>query len=179
MASPLTHALWTKTKAFAKCTTKCTQVEYYRNMNAAAETLQLVALTPKPFGTEAENIIVECFGLEPRENSQHDGKLEGKKLEVKCARWHAPRGNVGGDCNWLHLEEGHDFQYVIFALLDFQDWKCWIMTKARLFGEMREKGVLKKQGEEGWTVNKCKIEQYLTPVNFKADILDFMQKNPV
>jgi len=174
MTSPLSHANWTKTTAFSKCSTKDTQVDYYRKNNASPEVIKLVALTPKPFGTEAENIIVESFGLDPRDNTQHDGKLRGKKLEVKCARWHA----VGGDCNWLHLEEGHDFQYVIFALLDFQDWKCWIMTKPRLFGEMREKGILKKQGEEGWTVNKCKIEIHLTPIYSQADIIDFMEKNP-
>jgi hypothetical protein len=175
MLSPLLYASWTKTKAFANCTTKCTQVQYYKNNNAGTEVLQLVALTPKPFGTEAENIVMECFNLEPRDNTQHDGKLNGKKLEIKCARWHA----TGGDCNWLHLEEGHDYQYVVFALLDFQDWKCWIMTKPRLFGEMREKSILKKQGEEGWTVNKSKIESYLTPIYSQADIIDFMKKNPV
>jgi len=175
MTSPLLHSSWTKTNAFTNCTTKCTQLQYYRNKDASAETLQLVALTPKPFGTEAEKIVVECFGLEPRENSQHDGKLKTMKLEVKCARWHA----VGTDCNWLHLEEGHDFQYVIFALLDFHDWKCWIMTKARLFGEMRDKCILKKQGEEGWTVNKSKIESYLTPIYSQTDIINFMEKNPV
>jgi hypothetical protein len=44
---------------------------------------------------------------------------------------------------------------------------------------MRDKGVLKKQGEEGWTVNKSKIEQYLTPIYSKADIVRFMQENPI
>lgn len=131
------------------------------------EVLQLVDLESKPFGTESEKILQEIFQLAPRTSSQNDGTRHGKKIEIKCARYWAGKD----DCKWQHLEPDHDYQYVLFGLLDFQGWKVWGIQKSLLMGDMREKKIVTYQGKQGWWVTKSAILPYLTPIH-SIDELD-------
>ena len=129
---------WKKTKTFKSIKDKETQIKYYKRMKSCEEVLQLVDLESKPFGTESEKIIQEIFNLGPRTSSQNDGTRLNKKIEIKSARYWAGKDN----CVWQHLEPEHDYEFALFALLDFQGWKVWGIKKSFLMGEMRDKKIL-------------------------------------
>lgn len=162
---------WKNTKTFTSIKDKETQIKYYKRMNSCEEVLQLVDLESKPFGTESEKIIQEIFKLDPRTSTQNDGTRKGKKIEIKSARYWAGKDN----CVWQHLEPDHDYEYVLFVLLDFQGWKVWGMKKSFLMGEMREKKIVTFQGKQGWWVRKSAIISYLTPIKNIADLDVFIQ----
>ena len=109
---------WKNTKTFKTIKDKETQIKYYKRMNSCEEVLQLVDLESKPFGSESEKIIQEIFKLSPRTSTQNDGTRNGKKIEIKSARYWAGKD----DCVWQHLEPEHDYEYAMFALLDFHQW---------------------------------------------------------
>ena len=161
---------WKNTKTFKSIKDKQTQIKYYKSMNSCEEVLQLVDLESKPFGTECEKIIHEIFNLGPRTSPQNDGTLKGKKIEIKSARYWACKD----DCVWQHLEPDYDYEYVLFALLDFQCWKIWGIKKDLLMGEMRDKKILTFQGKQGWWVKKNAILSYLTPIKNIKDIDAFI-----
>jgi hypothetical protein len=162
------------TKRFQAMTTKITQLKYYQANNAAPEVLQLVALDSKPFGSEAEGVLCEILGLGPRTSSQNDGTLHGKKIEIKAARYWAGEDN----CRWQHLEPDHDYEFALFALLDFQGWKVWVIQKSLLMGELREKKVITFQGKQGWWGTKSALLPYLTPIKTPAELSAFLQRLP-
>lgn len=140
-------------------------------MNSCEEVLQLVDLESKPFGSESEKIIQEIFQLGPRTSTQNDGTRNGKKIEIKSARYWAGKD----DCVWQHLEPDHDYEYALFVLLDFQGWKVWGIKKSLLMGEMREKKIVTFQGKQGWWVRKSAVMQYLTPIKNISDLDVFIQ----
>lgn len=162
---------WKDTKTFKKIRDKQTQIKYYRTMNSCEEVLQLVDLESKPFGTECEKIIQEIFKLGPRTSTHNDGVRNGKKIEIKCARYWGGKD----DCKWQHLEPDHDYEYALFALLDFHSWKVWGIKKSFLMGEMRDKKIVTYQGKQGFWVTKSAILSYLTPINTVADLDAFIQ----
>jgi hypothetical protein len=161
---------WKNTKAFHSIKEKETQIKYYKKNNSCDEVLQLVSLESKPFGSVSENIICELFQLDPRTSSQNDGTRHGKKIEIKTARYWAGKD----DCVWQHLEPEHDYEYAIFALLDFHRLKVWCIKKTVLMGEMREKNIVTFQGKQGWWVRKSKILPYLTPIETMEDLDNFI-----
>lgn len=167
----LSAQFWKNTKAFECITEKETQIKYYKRMNSCAEVLQLVDLESKPFGSVSEKIIQEIFNLGPRTSTQNDGTRHGKKIEIKSARYWAGKD----DCVWQHLEPDHDYEYVIFALLDFQEWKIWCIKKSFLMGELRNKKIITFQGKQGWWVKKSAILPYLTSINTISDLDSFIQ----
>ena len=65
-------------------------------MNSPPNILSLVELNNKAFGERIEQIIREIFKLGPRTSSQNDGTRNGKKIEIKSARYWAR----GDDCKW-------------------------------------------------------------------------------
>jgi hypothetical protein len=162
---------WKNTKTFKSIKDKETQIKYYKRMKSCEEVLQLVDLESKPFGSESEKIIQEIFKLGPRTSSQNDGTRNGKKIEIKSARYWAGKD----DCVWQHLEPDHDYEYVLFALLDFQGWKVWGIKKSLLMGEMREKKIVTFQGKQGWWVRKSAIVSYLTPIKNIIELDAFIQ----
>ena len=169
---------WKETRAFKSIQNKETQIKYYKKMGACEEVLQLVDLESKPFGTESEKIISEILELGPRTSSQNDGTrtiikmstLIKKKIETKTARYWAGKD----DCVWQHLEPDHDYDFVIFALLDFHSFKLWIMKKSILMGEMRDKKIVTYQGKQGWWVRKSAILPYLTEIHSIEDLDNFI-----
>ena len=162
---------WKNTKAFKSIKDKETQIKYYKRMNSCEEVLQLVDLQSKPFGSESEKIIQEIFKLGPRTSSQNDGTRNGKKIEIKSARYWMSKD----DCVWQHLEPDHDYEYALFALLDFQGWKVWGIKKSLLMGAMRDKKILTFQGKQGWWVRKSAILSYLTPIKNIVELDAFIQ----
>jgi len=162
---------WKNTKTFKSIKDKETQIKYYKRMNSCEEVLQLVDLESKPFGSESEKIIQEIFKLGQRTSSQNDGTRNGKKIEIKSARYWAGKD----DCVWQHLEPDHDYEYALFALLDFQGWKVWCIKKSVLMGEMRDKKIVTFQGKQGWWVRKSAIISYLTPINSISELDTFIQ----
>ncbi len=165
---------WATTKYFQTMKKKPTQLELYVKNNSDADTLTLVSMANKVFGEEVmEPMIRELFQMSPKENKKHDGIRLGKKIEIKSARWHA----TGKDCNWQHLEPDYDYEFVLFVLVDFTELKVWVITKEKLMGELRAKNIVSKQGEQGWTTNKKKIEPYLTPLSSIDDLDRFIKEH--
>ena len=83
----LSSSYWKNTTAFKKLTEKETQIQYYKRLNSSEEVLKLVDLESKPFGSACETIIQELFQLGPRTSSQNDATRNGKKIEIKSARY--------------------------------------------------------------------------------------------
>jgi hypothetical protein len=162
---------WKNTKTFQAIKEKETQIKYYKRMKSCEEVLQLVDLESKPFGSESEKIIQEIFNLSPRTSSQNDGTRNGKKIEIKSARYWAGKD----DCVWQHLEPEHDYEYALFALLDFHGWKVWCIKKTLLMGELRDKKIVTYQGKQGWWVKKSAIIPYLTPIHTISELDEFIE----
>jgi len=162
---------WKNTKTFKSIKDKETQIKYYKRMNASEEVLQLVELESKPFGSESEKIISEIFHLGARTSTQNDGTCNGKKIEIKSARYWAGKDN----CVWQHLEPDHDYEFALLVILDFQGWKVWCIKKSLLMGEMREKNIVTFQGKQGWWTRKSAILPYLTPITTLAELQAFVQ----
>lgn len=169
--SILSASFWKNTKTFQAIKDKETQIKYYKKMNSCEEVLQLVDLESKPFGSESEKIISEIFQLGARTSSQNDGTRNGKKIEIKSARYWAGKD----DCVWQHLEPDHDYEYALFALLDFHGWKVWCIKKSFLMGELRDRKIVTFQGKQGWWVKKSAILPYLTSINSVAELDAFIQ----
>lgn len=162
---------WKNTRAFSALSKKLTQVSHYTSNGASPEVMTLVEMTSKSFGTEAEKIIIEIFRLGKRTSSQNDGTCDGKKIEIKCARYWAGKD----DCKWQHLEPDHDYDVAMFALLDFHGWKVWAIKKSVLMGPLRESGVVTYQGKQGWWAEKSALLPYLTPIETIAQLRAFVQ----
>jgi len=171
MISILSATYWKNTNAFKAIKDKETQIKYYKKNDSCEEVLQLVDLESKPFGSESEKIIKEIFNLGPRTSSQNDATYKNKKIEIKSARYWAGKD----DCKWQHLEPDHDYDFVMFALLDFQSWKIWTIKKSLLMGEMRDKKIVTFQGKQGWWVTKSAIFSYLTPIETIKDLDNFIE----
>jgi hypothetical protein len=164
---------WKKTKAFKSIQDKETQIKYYKKNNSCEEVLQLVDLESKPFGSVSEKIICEIFKLGPRTSSQNDGTRNGKKIEIKSARYWAGKD----DCVWQHLEPDHDYEYALFALLDFHQLRIWCIKKSFLMGEeLRDKKIVTFQGKQGWWTKKSNILPYLTPINNIFELDKFIEE---
>ena len=142
-------------------------------MNSKIEVLQLVELESKAFGSICENIIKELFKLNPRTCSQNDATLHNKKFEIKSARY----WNCKDECVWQHLEPDHDYNYVLFCLLDFDKFKIWIISKSILMNELRNKKIVTYQGKQGWWTKKSNIINYLTSIYSIDDINNYITKN--
>ena len=170
VATVLSAQSWKQTRAFQAIQNKETQIKYYTKMGSCDEVLQLVALESKPFGSESEKIIQEIFQLGPRTSTQNDATYKDKKIEIKSARYWSGKD----ECVWQHLEPEHDYDYALFALLDFHGWKIWGISKALLMGELREKKVVTFQGKQGWWVKKSAVLSYLTPITSVADLDAFI-----
>lgn len=166
----LRSEIWKSNKIFQGICVKETQTQYYKRMNASDEVLQLVELESKRFGSICEKMIVEIFGLGERTSTQNDATYKGKKIEIKCARYWAGQD----ECKWQHLEPDHDYEYALFGLLDFHEFKIWIIKKSVLMGELREKKIVTFQGKQGWWTKKSDVFPYLTPVTCVEDLDTFI-----
>jgi|688.fasta_scaffold396543_2 hypothetical protein len=163
---------WSKLNSFNSLKEKETQIKYYKKMNSTSEVLQLVELESKAFGSISENIIKEIFNLNRRISTQNDASFEDIKFEIKSARYWGCKD----ECVWQHLEPEHDYQYVLFCLLDFDKFKVWIISKKILMGELRIKKIVTHQGKQGWWVKKSNIINYIKPVFNFDDIYNYIKQ---
>lgn len=147
------------------------QYEYYKKNGSAQEILDIVSMESKRFGSISEKLISKMYDLEQRTSTENDGVKQNKKIEIKCARYWAGTD----ECKWQHLEPEHDYDVVLFGLLDFNgDWKIWGITKAILMGELREKKIVTWQGKQGWWCDKSKVIKYCTIIKSKSDLDNFL-----
>jgi len=168
----LSSESWKNSNAFKEIQKTETQKTYYKRMNADADVMALVELDSKPFGSKCEKILCEIFQLDKRTSTQNDGCRLKKKLEIKTARYWAG----ADDCKWQHLEKDHDFEIALLAVLDFHGFKVWAVTKTQLFGELFDKKIVTRQGEEGHWTTKSAILPYLTPITSITDLDAFIAK---
>jgi hypothetical protein len=164
---------WRNMNSYKMMTQKITQYKYYYKNKSSKEVLQLVELDSKPFGSIAEKIITEIFGLGPRTSTQNDATFNKKKIEIKCARYWAGKN----ECIWQHLEPEHDYDIVMFGLLHFKNWRIWCIKKEKLMGELRDKKIVTYQGKQGWWTKKSAIIKHLTPIRTVNDLIKFTEEN--
>lgn len=162
---------WKNTVSFKSIKEKETQIKYYKRMNSCEEVLQLVDLESKPFGSAIEKLVQEIFKLGPRTSAQNDATRNGKKIEIKSARYWAGRD----ECIWQHLEPEHDYEFAMFILVDFHCLKVWIIKKELLMGELRDNKIVTFQGKQGWWVKKSAIIDHLTPIKSVNELDEFIK----
>ena len=156
-------------RSFKKISKKMSQLEYYISKLTSPEILKLVSLGNKAFGAAIEDIVREALSLGPRTSSQNDGTFGARKIEIKAARYWAGKD----DCRWQHLEPEHDYDLVLFVLVDFHDIRVWAIEKSTLMGELRDRKIVTFQGKQGWWTTKKAIMPFLTPIQCPADLAVF------
>ena len=153
--------------------TPLTQLGYYIENNASPEILKFVTLSNKAFGEQyMQGIAKDLFGLEKAGHTGHDLQLSGQKIEMKSSRW-----GCRGSFKWQHIMQGHEYQYVMFALVDFQDIKFWIIKKDVILANpslFQQQGGAEGQGL--WTPcmsarNMSRITDLCTPIHSREDLL--------
>lgn len=155
--------------------TTISQYDYYKQNNSSEEILNIVLLNSKIFGTKAEDILKKIFDIGPRTSTQNDGTKFNKKIEIKTSRYWGGKDNY----KWQHIEEEHDYEYILFALLDFNKWKCWITKKEFLFTYLKQHNLLKKQGTEGWICNGRDVTQYFTEILCVEDFDKYLTESDI
>ena len=173
----LSSEYWKNTEAFKSIKEKMTQRRHYKMMKSSKAVTKLVRLSSKPFGTTMEMLIREIFNLQKRSSTENDAMRNGKKIEIKAARYW--KGEI--DCYWQHLQEDYDYEFVLFGLLEADGIKVWGMKKTFLMTEMRDKNIVTgqgkkgKKGNQGYWVKKSSIEPYLTSINNIPELDVFLQ----
>jgi len=155
--------------SFQKVSNKMSQLDYYISKSSSPEALKLVSLGNKAFGAAIEDIVRECLSLGPRSSSQNDATFGERKIEIKAARYWAGKD----DCKWQHLELEHDYDLVLFVLMDFHELRVWAIKKETLMGELRDRKIVTFQGKQGWWTSKKAIMPFLTPIQSLEDLAAF------
>ena len=159
---------WNTIPKFVAAVNKETQYDYYVRNNSHENILKLVRLESKTVGTVVEAIMRTNLQLGDRTSSQNDGTFRGKKFEIKAARYWCGETS----CKWQHLEEDHDYEYVLFVLIDFTKLRIWVMSKNKLFTgrTSADKPLVERQGEQGHFVNMSIVVEHGTEINSVADL---------
>jgi hypothetical protein len=157
---------WENTDTFKSFIEKETQYTYYKRMGSCENILKIVNLNSSPFGVFSEKLICELLDIGPRSSSQNDGIRNGKKIEIKSARY----WGSNNDCKWQHLEPNHDYEYVLFAILGFDRFNVWGIPKSLLMGQLIEKKIVRDQGKQGYWVKMSKVMPYLTKIDNIVDL---------
>lgn len=172
MSSVFSNAIIKKTRSFKKLFSDINQLRLYKKNNATEEIIELVSMESKKFGTNMENIICELLDLQKRTSTQNDATYNGTKIEIKSARYWS---GLTYDCKWQHIEEDHDYDILLFALLDFDKIKLWAIKKNILFSdELIKNKIITNQGKQGHWTKKSDIINYLTNINNKQDLINFI-----
>ena len=72
------------------------------------------------------------------------------------------------------LNQNMIIDYVLFILIDFQRLKIMGIQKSLLMGELRDKGIVTYQGDQGFWTTKSKIISYLDKINGIKDLDEFI-----
>ncbi len=154
-----------ETKAYKNIVNKISQLSHYEANGASPEILKLVNMESKAFGSVVEKLLIEVYELEKRVNTQHDARLGDKKIEIKAARYWAGKD----DCKWQHIEKNHDYELILFALIDFTSIKCWIAKKDVIIQHMTP------QGLQGNWADKSTILPHLIEITSKEQLHDLVK----
>ena len=145
--------------------------ERYKKNGADPTMIALAKLENRKFGSEIEKIVRWFFQLLPPTSTEHDAlcTVSNKptaKIEIKSARYWAN----GMDCKWQHLEPNHDYDHVLFVLVDYDNLKIWHAKKSDLFTH----GLVTKQGKQGYwgTMSSLLASGFLTPVKTIQELHD-------
>lgn len=161
---------WKTTTAYNKILTKESQYDYYKKNGSCEDMLKLIRLESKSFGSVIESIIKELFKMENRTSSQNDCVLNGKKIEIKSARYWGCKDA----CKWQHIEPNHDYDIVMFVLVDFNSLKIWCIKKDYLMVDLKNKNIIKQQGKQGMWVSKSDILPYMSSIKSIKDMLSYL-----
>ena len=145
-------------RCFEECATgKISQKDIYKRLCAPEWVMRYVELTSKPFGSRSEHYLRTALKLDKATDSGHDAKCLGVKIEIKTARyWKTSETELRKsildesilDAKFQHLEEGHDFQVLLVALLTSRSYRCWAIKRDDVFGVMLDAGVVTVQGKK-------------------------------
>ena len=173
MSSIFSNAIIKKTRSFKKLYNNINQTKFYSKNNATEEIMELVSMESKKFGTNMENIICELLDLQKRTSTQNDATFNGTKIEIKSARYWS---GTNYDCKWQHIEKNHDYDVILFALLDFDKIKLWSIKKDIIFSDLFiQNKILTHQGKQGYWTKKSDILDHLTEIDTKDDFLEFIK----
>jgi hypothetical protein len=118
-----------------------------------------------------QGIARDLFGLDKGKNSGHDLFINGTKIEMKSARW-----CKDGKIMWEHIMKSHVYDYVLFALVDFQDIKFWLVSKEVILANPEL--FIKQGGGEGqglWVSGNARkikrVTDVCTPIHSREDLL--------
>jgi hypothetical protein len=102
-------------------------------------------------------------------------KVSKEKIITKDIQYDVEDGTLL-TIQWQHLEKEHDYDYVLFVLLDFTGFKVWAIDKQTLIGDLIEKKILCLQGEQGYWGWKSDLMPHLTEIKTIRDLDDFISK---
>ena len=170
--SILTLESWKDDYKIIKNKYKESQYDFYKRNNALVEVLDLVSMESKRFGSIAEKLVIKIFKLGKRSSTENDGVRKNKKIEIKCARYWSGKN----ECKWQHLEIDHDYDCVLFVLLDFDGrWKVWGINKSKLMGELREKKIVTYQGKQGFWCVMSEVKEYCFEIRDISMLDEFLE----
>jgi site-specific DNA-methyltransferase (adenine-specific) len=159
---------WKNTEAYKSFQRKPTQYDYYLENGSSSEILEIVKMNSKVFGTMCEKLLIEILGLSPRTSTQNDATYTFNetvyKFEIKVGRFLSETD----DCMWQHIEDDHDFDFIILCLVNFTGFDVYFMTKQKVL-DLISKNVIKKQGKQGFICKKNQIFKYLTKIENNID----------
>jgi len=145
---------------------KPSQIDFYIKNSASKDILSLVPLSNKAFGEGMQRIVAEMFGMSNPLDTGHDAVYNGMPIEIKSARYWS--GKL--DCKWQHIMTDHKYDWVMLALVDFQDLKFWMVSKATIMANpelFTQQGNAEGQGL--WCTMK-KVMHLLHPVASRQDL---------
>jgi len=121
------------------------QLNLYETNGAPEEILYFIK-QPNGKGHACERFARKKFnGLNKRNGSGHDHVFHGKKAEQKTSGlWN------GKDFKWQHIEEKHDWDFLILSAIDFNEIRWYYLSKKK-FNELRKqtKSPIHLQGKKG------------------------------
>jgi hypothetical protein len=145
---------------------KISQFEFYMKNNASQQILSLIPLSNKAFGEGMQRIVSEIFGMTKAANTGHDAVYKGVPIEVKSARYWS--GKL--DCKWQHIMADHDYKWVLMTLVDFQDFKYWLVSKDTI---KAHPDVFEQQGNAEGQGRWCTMKKVLPlchPISSQEDL---------
>ena len=123
---------------------KISQLQRYEAHNSPADILKIIAFGGGPkMGSYMENFARFNFpSLKIRAGTGHDHMLDNYKIEQKSS------GHWGEeDYKWQHVEEKHDWDFLLLCGIDYHDIKFWIMNR-KTFQNMLAEGKITNQGKK-------------------------------
>lgn len=147
-------------KCFEECANgKISQKDTYIRLKAPDWIMNYVGLSSKPFGSRMEYWIRTVLNLTMPNSTRHDAICNDVKIEIKCSRYWAPsttewrKETLNEDilnARFQHLEEDYDYKIILAVVLGTKGVRCWALSHAVLFGDMKTQGVVTRQGMQGY-----------------------------